>query len=232
MTLSPWTNTFTLVYLFLCVFFWRVTTHTHTHTHTHTLSLSEELSGLQSADAGRQLGVRRLPSLISRYEVTDGCVPSVEKEKKKWTLTCTPADAASIHNQQPETLFTYRATHTHTKARLATESWHTPLLHVRRDVMPEISSGLSVCISRRQRCWRHNWLIIHYYYSHYAIQSEPSEVKRSSLFFKNPSTPRMAATSSHREEKENWWRCWRRLQSRAHCFQFIKEKDKNIKSQA
>lgn len=49
------------------------------HTHTH----SEELSGLQSADVGRQLGVRRLPSLISRYEVTDGCVPSVKKEKKK-----------------------------------------------------------------------------------------------------------------------------------------------------
>lgn len=82
----------------------------NTHTHTHT----EELSGLQSADAGRQLGVRRLPSLISRYEVTDGCVPSVKKEKKKWTLTCTPADAASIHKQQPETVFTYRATHTHT----------------------------------------------------------------------------------------------------------------------
>lgn len=126
----------------------------NTHTHTHT----EELSGLQSADVGRQLGVRRLPSLISRYEVTDGCVPSVKKEKKKWTLTCTPADAASIHKQQPETVFTYRATHTHTHRKwFTTESWHTPLLHVRRDVMPEISSGLSVCISRRQRCAAESW---------------------------------------------------------------------------
>lgn len=76
MTISPWTHTFTLVYLFLCVFF---SHNTLQHTRTHI----EELSGLQSADVGRQLGVRRLPSLISRYEVTDGCVPSVKKEKKK-----------------------------------------------------------------------------------------------------------------------------------------------------
>lgn len=64
------------------------------NTHTH----SEELSGLQSADVGRQLDVRRLPSLISRYEVTAGCVPSVKKEKKEMN-TNLHSSRRCIHTQ-------------------------------------------------------------------------------------------------------------------------------------
>lgn len=149
-TISPWMHTFTLVYLFLCVFFCRVTIqYFATHTHTHTPRSCQVCRVLMLADSsawdGCRLWYRDMRSLT-------GVCLQWRRKKKKWTLTCTPADAASIHKQQPETVFTYRATHTHTHRKwFTTESWHTPLLHVRRDVMSEISSGLSVCISRRQR---------------------------------------------------------------------------------
>ena len=105
-----------LDYLFLCVFFWR---HTHTHTHTHTHS--EELSGLQSADAGGQLGVRRLQSQISRYEVTDGCVPSMKKVKKEMN-TNLHSSRRCIHTHTATWNCIYIQSYTHTHTHTGSDS--------------------------------------------------------------------------------------------------------------
>ncbi len=122
----------TVICLCVCLFLRRVfsgvsyntlycNTHTqtdrYTHTHTHTHTLPQELSGLQNSYTGRQLSVRRLQSLILRYEVTEGTHQRNEH---------LPAHQQTLHPYTKRNLKLYlRAyTHTHTHTHTHTQT-HT-----------------------------------------------------------------------------------------------------------
>lgn len=90
------------------------------HSQAHKLT-ADRLS--QSADAGRQLSLRRQQPLILRYKVTEG------KKPKKWTCTCTPGDTASVHKENPWNFPFHASSHTLTHWVGLIDSWHSLFLH-------------------------------------------------------------------------------------------------------
>lgn len=99
------------------------------HSQAHKLT-TDRLS--QSADAGRQLSLKRQQPLILRYEVTES------KKPKKWTCTCTPGDTASVHKENPWNFPFHASSHTLTHWVGLIDSWHSLFLHDTLETSVEI----------------------------------------------------------------------------------------------
>lgn len=109
-TISPWMHTFTLVYLFLCVFFCRVTTqYFATHTHTHTPRSCQVCRVLMLADSSAWDGcrlwyrdMRSLPGVCLQWR------------RKKEMNTNLHSSRRCIHTQTATWNCIYIQSHTHT----------------------------------------------------------------------------------------------------------------------